>query len=328
MATTTLVRRTRDTHRRRSPNGWTRKASEFVPEFARPRTARSFIRETQPALEVAFDLSNDSPTRRKFLERLKNEITKRGLIDVLRNGVKHGAHNATFMFGTPSAGNSQAEDLYEANRFTVVRQLHFSSTDVELSVDVCLMINGLPVVTMELKNNLTRQNVDDAVKQYQTTRDPRELLFKFKRAVAHFAVDDQRVTLVQNLKARRRGSCRSIKGLTTVQVTRLTPTASRLPTFGEEVLTRDSLTNIIENYAQVIIEEKKDRKTGKVRKDEVQIWPRYHQLDAVRRLLTDTKSEGVEKISDSTLCRKWKVKLNCVARSSTHQGRTNVSIIY
>ena len=278
-------------------NGWIQgKASHFVPEFGLDlEQLRSFFRETQPALEVAFDLSNDSPTRRKFLERLKTEITKRGVIDVLRNGVKHGAHNATLMFGTPSAGNSQARGLYEANRFTVVRQLHFSPTDVELSVDVCLMINGLPVVTMELKNNLTRQNVDDAVKQYQTTRDPRELLFKFKRAVAHFAVDDQRIKFCTKLEGPSSWFLPFDKGFDDGAGNPPNPNGLKTSYLWEEVLTRDSLTNIIENYAQVIIEEKKDRKTGKVRKDEVQIWPRYHQLDAVRRLLADTESEGVGK---------------------------------
>jgi type I restriction enzyme R subunit len=148
--------------------GWTQgEGIDFVPNFGLDlEQLRTFLRTTQPAIEIQLDLANDTATRNKSLDRIAKEITSRGIIDVLRTGVKHGPHHIDLFFGTPSPGNTKAKENYEANRFTAVRQLHYSHTDTLLSLDVCLMINGLPVFTIELKNKLTKQSVKDAIEQY------------------------------------------------------------------------------------------------------------------------------------------------------------------
>ena len=163
---------------------------------------REFLKATQEPLVEAFDLDNDSPTRRKFLARLQGEITKRGTIDVLRHGIKHGAHHVDLFYGTPTPGNTKAEERFAANRFSVTRQLRYSQDETQLALDLGLFINGLPIATFELKNSLTKQTVEDAVWQYKKDRDPRELLFEFGRCVAHFAVDDHEVRFCTHLKGK------------------------------------------------------------------------------------------------------------------------------
>ena len=136
-----------------------------------------FLQITQPTAAKALHLGDENPFRRKFLARLESEITKRGTIDVLRNGVKHGPHHLDLFYGTPSPDNEEAKDRFEQNRFTVTRQLRYSQDEVQRSLDLALFINGLPVITFELKNSLTKQTVSDAIHQYRRDRDPREKLF-------------------------------------------------------------------------------------------------------------------------------------------------------
>ena len=123
----------------------------------------AFLRATQPEASESLDLSEASPTRRRFLARLQGEITKRGTIDVLRHGIKHEAHNLDLFYGTPSADNPEAQERFKQNRFTVTRQLRYSRDETQRALDIGLFINGLPVFTFELKNSLTKQTVADAV---------------------------------------------------------------------------------------------------------------------------------------------------------------------
>jgi type I restriction enzyme R subunit len=160
---------------------------------------RGFLLATQPNILESLALDTDGPTRRKFLARLQGEISKRGTIDVLRHGLKHGPLHLALFYGTPSPGNSKALDRFAANRFSVTRQLRYSRDETQRALDLGLFINGLPVATFELKNSLTKQTVKDAVEQYKRDRDPREKLFEFGRCVAHFAVDDQEVRFCTQL---------------------------------------------------------------------------------------------------------------------------------
>jgi len=277
--------------------GWTQgNAVDFVPKFGLDlEQLRTFLRTTQPAIEIQLDLSNDTATRNKSLDRIAKEITGRGIIDVLRTGVKHGPHHIDMFFGAPSPGNAKAKENYEANRFTAVRQLHYSPTDTLLSLDVCLMINGLPVFTIELKNKLTKQSVKDAIEQYKNDRDPRELVFQFKRAIAHLAVDDQQIQFCTKLEGKSSWFLPFNKGYKDGAGNPPNPNGIMTSYLWEEVLTADSLTNIIQNYAQTVEEEVIDRKTKKVRKKYSQIFPRYHQLDVVRKLLADVQANGSRK---------------------------------
>ena len=248
----------------------------------------AFLRETQPKAAEALDLGQDNPTRRKFLARLQGEITKRGTIDVLRHGIKHGPLHLDLFYGTPSPGNLKAQARYAANRFSVTRQLHYSRDETQLALDLALFINGLPVATFELKNSLTKQTVDDAVQQYKRDRDPREKLFEFGRCAVHFAVDDHEVRFCTHLKGKTSWFLPFNQGWNDGAGNPPNPNGLKTDYLWKRILTRDGLTDIFENYAQIV--ETRDEKTG--RKKAVQIWPRFHQLDVVRKLLTDAGMQG------------------------------------
>ena len=249
----------------------------------------AFLRATQPQATESLRLSEDGPTRRKFLARLQGEISKRGTINVLRHGIKHGAHDLALFYGTPSAGNQKATEHFEQNRFTVTRQLRYSRDETQRALDIGLFINGLPVITFELKNSLTKQTVDDAVWQYKKDRNPREKLFELGRCVAHFAVDESEVRFCTHLQGKSSWFLPFNRGWNDGAGNPPNPTGLKTDYLWREVLSRESLTNILENYAQVV--ESKDEKTG--RKKKTQVWPRYQQLDVVRQLLADAETRGV-----------------------------------
>ena len=248
----------------------------------------AFLRATQPKVAERLDLGNDSPTRRQFLARLQGQISKRGTIDVIRKGVKHGPHNIDVFYGTPSAENEKAQARYRLNRFSVTRQLRYSQDQTALSLDLCLFINGLPIATFELKNSLTKQTVDDAVEQYKRDRNPREKLFELGRCLAHFAVDEHEAKFCTQLRGKASWFLPFNQGWNDGAGNPPNPNGLKTDYLWKQVLTRDSLTNIIENYAQIV--ESRDQKTGS--KKRTQIWPRYHQLEVVRRLLADASANG------------------------------------
>ena len=249
----------------------------------------AFLRATQPDAAKALDLDRDGPTRRKFLARLQGQVGKRGTIDVLRKGVKHGPHHLDMFYGTPSAGNEKAGSLYARNRFSVTRQLRYSRDETRLALDLCLFVNGLPVATFELKNSLTKQTVDDAVEQYKRARRPGEKLFELGRCLAHFAVDEHEVRFCTHLRGKESWFLPFNRGWNHGAGNPPNPAGLKTDYLWKEILTRDRLTDVIENYAQLV--ETRDESTG--RKRRAQVWPRYHQLDVVRRLLADASDRGV-----------------------------------
>jgi type I restriction enzyme, R subunit len=250
---------------------------------------QAFIQATQQPLVEVFDLDQDGPTRRKFLARLQGEITKRGTIDILRHGIKHGAHHVDLFYGMPTPGNAKAAERFAANRFSVTRQLRYSLDETQLALDLGLFVNGLPIATFELKNRLTKQTVEDAVWQYKKDRDPRELLFQFGRCVAHFAVDDHEVRFCTHLKGKASWFLPFNLGYNDGAGNPPNPDGLKTDYLWKRILTPSGLTDILENYAQIV--EQKDDKTG--RKKRTQIWPRYHQLDVVRKLLAVSAERGV-----------------------------------
>src|SRR5204862_2621215 len=226
--------------------------------------------------------------RLKFLARLSSEVGKRGVIDVLRKGVEHGPVHFALFYGTPSPGNANAEALHAENRFSVTRQLAYSMDATRRALDLCLFLNGLPIVTFELKNSLTKQTVEDAVEQYRRDRDPREKLFEFGRCVVHFAVDDSEVRMCAELRGKASWFLPFNKGYNDGAGNPPNPHGLKTDYLWKDILTPSGLTDIIENYAQIV--ERKDPKTGKVKRD--QLFPRFHQLDVVRELLADAKAKG------------------------------------
>ena len=248
----------------------------------------AFIQETQEKLAGELHLGSDSPERRAFFARLQSEISSRGIIDVLRRGVKHGKHEVTLFYGTPSPDNEKAALLFARNRFSVTRQLRYSRDETRRALDLCLFINGLPAATFELKNNLTKQTVEDAVEQYRRDRDPREMLFKFGRCMVHFAMDDQQLKMCTDLKGKASWFLPFNQGWNDGAGNPPNPYGIKADYLWKRLLTPYGLTNIIENYAQIVKE--KDPKTG--RKKSKQIFPRFHQLEVVRRLLADAAWQG------------------------------------
>ena len=242
----------------------------------------TFMNATQPEVAAALSLDNDNPTRRQFLARLKREIRSRGVIDVLRRGISHHQHHVDLFFGTPTPGNGAAAERYAQNRFSVTRQLRYSNDEKQRALDLALFINGLPIATFELKNNLTKQTVSDAVQQYRQSRNPREDLFQVGRCTVHFAVDDQEAQFCTKLAGKASVFLPFNKGRDDDGAGNpVNPNGLKTDYLWQEALTPASLTDIIENYAQ---------KVG-----DSQIWPRYHQLQVVRSLLQDAASNGAGK---------------------------------
>ncbi|MFN0151621.1 MAG: type I restriction endonuclease subunit R [bacterium] len=252
----------------------------------------AFLRATQPEAfkKLALADANDARdiNRLKFLARLSGEIGKRGVIDVLRKGVDHGPVHFDLFYGTPSPGNAKAEKLHAENRFSITRQLAYSMDETRRALDLCLFINGLPIATFELKNSLTKQTVEDAVQQYKRDRDPRERLFEFGRCVVHFAVDDGEVRMCTELRGKGSWFLPFNKGYNDGAGNPPNPHGLKPDYLWRVVLTPAGLTDIIENYAQIV--EEKDARTGK--KKRKQIWPRYHQLGVVREALADVRAHG------------------------------------
>lgn len=252
---------------------------------------KSFLDSTHPDIAESLNLESESPARTQFLHRLQGEIAKRGIIDVLRKGIKHGPHSITMFYGSPTANNEKAKIMYEQNIFSITRQLKYSNNGTQLALDMGVFINGLPIATFELKNKLTKQTVEDAVQQYKNDRDPKELLFQFGRCIVHFAVDDHEVRMCTHLKGKDSWFLPFNKGYLDGAGNPPNPEGIATDYLWKEILTKDRLTDIIENYAQVI--EEKDEKTGK--KKRKQIFPRYHQLTVVRKLLADASFRGAGK---------------------------------
>jgi len=248
----------------------------------------NFLATTQPETFAQLGIEQEGPKRTQFLHRLQGEIAKRGVVEVLRGGIKHGPATVDLFFGTPTPGNIKAAERFAANIFSITRQLRYSRNETQLALDMAVFINGLPVATFELKNKLTKQTVADAVEQYKRDRDEKELLFQFGRCVVHFAVDDHEVRMCTHLKGKSSWFLPFNKGYNDGGGNPPNPHGLATDYLWREILTKEGSTDILENYAQVV--EEKDEKTG--RKKWKQIFPRYHQLKVVRKLLEHAGAHG------------------------------------
>ena len=250
-----------------------------------------FLQDTQPREMDMLGVFKSDTKKRQFLNRLSGEIAKRGIIDVLRKGVKVYPADLIMFYMTPTENNVQAKIMYEKNIFSVTRQLHYSQDATKLSLDLCIFINGLPVITMELKNQLTKQNTEDAVRQYKEDRDPRHVLFSFKRCAAHFAVDDASIQFCTKLSGKNSWFLPFNRGYNDGAGNPPNPNGLMTDYLWKNILTKGMLSRIIENYAQVVEEVDPETKKKSIK----QIWPRFHQLDCVEKLLADVRENGVGK---------------------------------
>lgn len=266
------------------------KNADYNKEYAVDETRLfRFLQDTQPDQMDKLGVFKSDQKKRQFLNRLQGELAKRGIIDVLRNGIKVYPVDLIMFYLTPTENNLKAKEMWEKNIFSVTRQLRYSIDAARLALDMCVFINGLPVITFELKNQLTKQNTDDAVEQYKTDRDPREILFSFKRCMVHFALDDARIKFCTRLAGKDSWFLPFDKGYNDGAGNPPNPNGIMTDYLWKDILTKEKLTLIIENYAQVIVEVDEETK----RKKEKQVFPRYHQLDVVMKLLADVKENGV-----------------------------------
>lgn len=249
----------------------------------------TFLVATQPDKVARSMCLASASEKSKFYARLAEALAKRGVTDVLRKGFAFNGTTFDLYFPLPSEQNPSAKEAYAQNCFGVIRQLHHSKVDTNDAIDFVVFVNGLPLATFELKNHYTGQTVENAIKQYRTDRDPKETLLKPKRCAVHFAVDDNDVYMCTELKGVESWFLPFNRGVNGGAGNPVIPGKTMTSYLWEEVFTKPSLSNIIENFAQVIVTE--DKKTHKLK--ERVIWPRYHQLDAVRRILDATSTSPV-----------------------------------
>src|SRR6266699_4473067 len=260
-----------------------------------PEAVLGFIRETQPKEWTKLEALHGEKTGEQILSDLCKGMDANGVLATLRHGFKFDGRtlHAAF-FKAAHELNPELEARYAANRLGLTRQLHFSPRS-EKSLDVTLSLNGIPVATVELKNPLTGQRVEDARRQYKQDRDPREPIFEFKRrTLVHFAADTEAVLMTTRLAGTATHFLPFNKGCNGGAGNPPDPAGRTYRTayLWEEVLQRDSLLDLLARFVHLQIEEKRDDQGRKV-KTESMIFPRYHQLQAVRMLVETTQSEGV-----------------------------------
>lgn len=279
-------------------------ANGYVPQAAAeldrdraifPATVLEFIRATQPKEWKALEALHGEKTGAQILTDLTKWMDREGSLATLRHGFKcYGKTLRVAFFKAAHGLNPELEARYAANRVGITRQLHFSKVS-ERSLDVALSINGIPIASIELKNPMTGQTVENALRQYRNDRDPREPIFEFKRRMlVHFAADTDTVFMTTRLAGPAThflpfnkgcgggaGNAPDAKGR-----------SYRTAYLWEEVLQRDSLLDLLARFIHMQVEDKRDDQGRRVKK-ETMIFPRYHQLEAVRSLVDQAQREGV-----------------------------------
>ncbi|MDI6894960.1 MAG: DEAD/DEAH box helicase family protein [Bacillota bacterium] len=279
-----------------APGGYQRRTpDEYDPTLCLiPRDVVDFVLAAQPKTWERLKQYHGSDVRRRFLSRLSAEIARRGTLDVLRNGIKDsGCALRLAYFRPPSGLNPDLQRLYEANIFSVVRQLRYREDPEDRhSLDLVLFLNGMPIFTAELKNPLTGQTVHEAIAQYRRDRDPREPLLSYGRCLVHFAVDPDLVYVTTQLDGARTRFLPLNQGrFGGAGNPPVPPTQQGYPTqyLWTRIWSRDSVLDLIRNFIHEVEEEdERGRKNGR----KYIIFPRYHQLDAVRRLVAHAQSHG------------------------------------
>ena len=262
-----------------------------------PDLVLDFIKKTQQKPWNSLLAIHGEETSRIVLDHLCKELDTKGILKVLRQGFKcYGKKLRVAVFAPSNAMNPDTLEVYQANVLSVSRQLYYSEEHTN-SLDLVLFINGLPIVTAELKNPLSGQTVEDAKKQYKRDRDSRELIFEFKkRTLVHFAVDQDSVFMATRLSGDKTYFLPFNLGN---QGHAGNPPAAdegyRTAYLWRDVWQRDSLLDILGRFMHLEVKEKRiltDRGAIKKITKETMIFPRYHQLDSVRKLIASTQEHG------------------------------------
>ena len=257
-----------------------------------PRDVLDFVLATQPREWERLTQHHGEEVKERFLKRLSTEIRSRGALDVLRTGIKDMGCRFQIAYFRPASGlNEETRRLYLGNLFSVVRQLHYSEKNNK-SLDLALFLNGIPIFTAELKNPLTGQTVQDAIHQYRVDRDPREPLLAYGRCLAHFAVDPELVYVTTHLARTKTRFLPFNQGkFGGAGNPPVPPHRNGYPTsyLWEETWSPDSVLDLVRQFIYEVQEEDgKGRKTG----ERFLIFPRYQQLDCVRKLVADARGQG------------------------------------
>jgi type I restriction enzyme R subunit len=257
-----------------------------------PSTLVRFLQASQPKEWARLVSIYGAEVEGKVVGTIARDLDQRGMLECLRHGVTDRGVKLRLAFFQPATGlNPETQALYEKNILTVARQVHFSDKQGQLSVDLLLAVNGLPIATAELKNPFTRQTVVDAQRQYREDRDPREPLFQFKkRCLVHFAVDPDEVHMTTRLEGKKTVFLPFNKGRDGGKGNPDNPGGYKTAYLWEEVWRRDSWLDILARFVHLEVKEKIVAKE-KVKIESV-VFPRYHQLDAVRKLVGAAKTNG------------------------------------
>ena len=255
-----------------------------------------FLKETQKETYDKLHKKYGENTNKNILKRLHKEIENKGLIHVLRKGFNdvHGGNIKTLYFQPSSSLNvNYRTDKYLKNKFLLVRQLHYSPHNNN-SIDIVIFINGIPILTIELKNQLTGQTVDNSDKQYRFDRNPKgEPLLKFQTCICHFSVDNDKVNMTTKLDGTDTSFLPFNKTLNNLETQ---SDGFKVDYLWKEVLTPTSLLDIIENFvlfthtSDYVWSDEKKKVIEK--KKPVLIFPRYHQLDVIRKLKSQVLKDG------------------------------------
>lgn len=283
--------------------GYVKGADNYDPKLGLyVGTLIDFIRETQPKEWARFENANKINTVQKFCEAFNNACDMQGMLSVLRNGFKHrGITFKVCYFRPESSLNQTTAAQYASNRFECYRQWYYSNSNTN-SVDMVLVLNGILVFAFELKNQYTGQSVDNGKTQWMYDRDPREICFQFnKRVLGFFAVDHIEVWMTTQLAGKNTSFIPFNQGSNGAghdggKGNPANPDGYPAAYFWENVFQKDSMMDIIQKF--ILLQEKEEEElqadgTKKKIKKKVLVFPRYHQLDVVRKLVADVYENGV-----------------------------------
>ncbi|HEX3244288.1 MAG TPA: type I restriction endonuclease [Chloroflexota bacterium] len=257
-----------------------------------PGQLTAFLEKTQLASlseEDRLDLQVGSPKRQAFLTLLQGEVSSRGVIDVLRRGVNDGSVHRDLFFGMRSPSIPGLGRRFTQNRFSLIPRLKYSQDDTCSPVDLCLFINGLPIATMELADGLTKQSVDDAIDTYKGIDASEEPLFQSGRCMAHFAVDEEQVFVCSELRGDKSDFRPFNQGASDAAANPANLFGIATDYLWRQILTRPGVIDLIENFAQSMHVGDEHAEAA----SRVPVFPRYHQLEVVRRLVIDAEQHSV-----------------------------------
>ncbi len=290
----TAVRETPRRYGESPPGGYRRRRPEDYDRALclLARDTLDFVLATQPKEWKKLEQHHGTAVKEQFLRRLASEIERRGALDVLRNGIRDSGCKFQLAYFRPASGlNEETRQLHAANLFSVVRQVRYSAKNGN-SLDLVLFINGIPSFTAELKNPLNGQEVEDAIRQYKSDRDPRDPLLAYGRCLAHFAVDPDLIYVTTHLANAKTRFLPFNKGkFGGAGNPPVPPTRKGYATeyLWEETWARDSVLDLVRQFIHEVEEEDdKGKKTGR----RFLIFPRYQQLDCVRKLVADARVRG------------------------------------